>query len=83
MRRHALRRAHLPRRDVDRPRPIGRGRLELDDRDRRGGEDQQELREPDPPACVACTGLVEAIGWEEQRVMLERLERPLSVGWEE
>ena len=29
--------------------------------------------------------LVEAIlgGWADQRVMLERLERPLPVGWEE
>ena len=29
--------------------------------------------------------LVEAIlgGWADQRVMLERLEQPLSVGWEE
>jgi hypothetical protein len=29
--------------------------------------------------------MVEAIlgGWADQRVMLERLERPLPVGWEE
>jgi hypothetical protein len=35
-----------------------------------------------PPALPA-PALVEATGWAVQRVMLERLERPLSVGWEE
>ena len=34
----------------------GPGRLQLGDRDRRGGEDQQELRQPDPAAGAAGAG---------------------------
>ena len=52
-------------------------------RDRRGREDQQELREPDPAVDTTVPDLVEAIigGWADQRVMLDMLERPSPMGW--
>ena len=65
---------------------LDKGRPQLGDRNRRGGVDLKELRQLDPAvwSCLA-PDIVEVIlgGWADQRVMLESLERPLPVGWEE
>ena len=49
------------------------------------GDALEELREPILRLALLAPDLVEAIlaGWADQRVMLERLERPLPMGWEE
>jgi hypothetical protein len=54
-------------------------------RDRRGGEDLEELYQSDLRLALLAPDLVEAVlvGRVDQRVVLERLERPLPVGWEE
>ena len=54
-------------------------------RDRRGREDLESYVSRILRLALLVPDTVEAIlgGWADQRVMLEKLERPLPMGWEE
>ena len=64
--------------------PVGQGIPRLGDRDRGGREISKSYVSRILRLALFPPDIVEAIlgGWADQRVMLERLERPLPMAWE-